>query len=251
MKNTANETLAALLRLEDDELARRTGYLSGFMLPERAAALEATLAMRTRYLCVCTENTFHPQNASALVRTCEAFGVQDLYTVEEACKFSPNTRIVRGTDKWVDIRSYGSTGELLAGLRQRGYRIVATSPHVTDTTPETFDVAAGPFALIFGTEHEGISERVKASADAFVRIPMCGFVESLNVSASAAILIYMLSERLRRQTDDWALSREEQTRLLYRWMRQSVKDADAILARRGYGIPAHAQEVRALGPGEP
>lgn len=231
MKNTANETLAALLRLEDDELARRTGYLSGFMLPERAAALEATLAMRTRYLCVCTENTFHPQNASALVRTCEAFGVQDLYTVEEACKFSPNTRIVRGTDKWVDIRSYGSTGELLAGLRQRGYRIVATSPHVTDTTPETFDVAAGPFALIFGTEHEGISERVTASADAFVRIPMCGFVESLNVSASAAILLYTLTSRLRASGVRWQLDGRQRAELLARWMYASLKDAPNILKR--------------------
>ena len=231
MRNTANETLGALLRLDDDELARCTRYLAGFMHAERAAALEETLSMRTRYLCVCTENTFHPQNASALVRTCEAFGVQDLYTVEEACKFSPNTHIVRGTDKWVDIRSYGSTGALLAGLRDKGYRIVATSPHAGDATPETFDVGAGPFALIFGSEHEGISEQVQASADAFIRIPMCGFVESLNVSASAAVLLYTLTTRLRASEAPWKLSGRESAELLARWMYGSLKDPCNILKR--------------------
>ena len=136
MKSTANEALAALLRLDDESLFRQTRYLSEFMLPERAAALERTLSMRTRYLCVCAENTFHPQNASALVRTCEAFGIQNLYAVEEVCRFSPNTRIVRGTDKWVDIRSFASTEAMLKGLREKGYRIVATSPHAGDFTPE-------------------------------------------------------------------------------------------------------------------
>lgn len=231
MKSTENRTLDELLRLDDIQLQSRLDYLAGFMLPERVAALEETLSMRTRYMSVCTENTFHPQNASALVRNCEAFGVQDLHTVEEICPFSPHARIVRGTDKWVDLHSYASTGELLASLRGQGYRIVATSPHARDTTPESFDVAGGPFALIFGTEHEGISERVKAEADAFVRIPMCGFVESLNVSASAAILLYTLTSRLRASGAAWRLGARERAELLARWMYGSLKDPDNILKR--------------------
>ncbi len=231
MKSTATKALAALLQLDDESLARRIQYLSGFMLPERVAGLERVLAMRTRYMCVCAENTFHPQNASALIRTCEAFGVQDLYTVEEFCRFSPNTRIVRGTDKWIDLHSFSSTAEMLSGLRGKGYRIVATSPHAGDFTPETFEVEAGPFALIFGTEHEGISETVKASADAFLRIPMCGFVESLNVSASAAILLYTLTARLRASSVSWRLGERERAELLVRWMFGSLKDAPNILTR--------------------
>lgn len=132
-KNTENN---------DGLLARKIEYISGFMLPERAEVLRATLARRTRYMTVCMENTFHPQNASALVRNCEAFGIQDIHTVEALCKFSPNVNIVRGTDKWVDIHKTGSTGDLIAALRAKGYRIVATSPHADDRTPENFDVTA-------------------------------------------------------------------------------------------------------------
>ena len=184
-------------------------YLSGFMLPGREKVLRETLANRTRYMTICLENTYHPQNASALVRNCEAFGIQDIHTVETVCRFTPNANIVRGTDKWVDIRKHPDTPSLVGDLRARGYRIVATSPHADDRTPETFDVEAGPFALFFGTEHAGISEEVVAAADEFVRIPMCGFVESLNVSASAAILLYLLSSRLRASGVPWRIPETE------------------------------------------
>lgn len=224
MKNTASKPLAWY--------AERTEYLGEFMSEERREVLHRTLSMRTRYMTLLAENTFHPQNASALVRHCEAFGVQQMHTVENLCPFSPHANIVRGTDKWVDIRRHRSTAEALRALKDEGYRIVATTPHTGDSTPETFDVAAGPFALVFGTEHAGISQQVVAAADGFVRIPMCGMVESLNVSASAAILIYMLSSRVREQVPDWRLSEQEHARLLYRWSCLSVKDAEAILTRK-------------------
>ena len=108
---------------------------------------------------------------------------------------------------------------------------MATTPHREDTTPETFDVGRGRFALVFGTEHAGISEEVLASADEFLRIPMCGMVESLNVSASAAILIYMLSELMRRQVEGWNMTAAEQAATLYGWMCRSVKDSEEILKR--------------------
>lgn len=210
----------------------RTAYMEGFLTEERREVLRRTAAMRTRYMTILTENTFHPQNASALVRHCEAFGLQDLHTVETLCRFNPNVNIVRGTDKWIDITRHESTAEAVASLRGAGYRIVATTPHRESCTPETFDVARGPFALIFGTEHAGISDEALAAADEYLRIPMCGMVESLNVSASAAILLYQLSQRVREQVGSWQLSEEEQTRLLYEWVRQSVRDADRILERK-------------------
>ena len=209
-------------------------YLSGFMLPGREKVLRETLANRTRYMTICLENTYHPQNASALVRNCEAFGIQDSHTVETVCRFTPNANIVRGTDKWVDIRKHPDTPSLVGDLRARGYRIVATSPHADDRTPETFDVEAGPFALFFGTEHAGISEEVVAAADEFVRIPMCGFVESLNVSASAAILLYLLSSRLRASGVPWRIPETERDEILLRWMRSTVRDSERILRRGGF-----------------
>lgn len=138
---------------------------------------------------------------------------------------------MRGTDRWVDIRKHPSTAAALAALRGAGYRIVATTPHRESCTPETFDVARGPFALVFGTEHAGISDEVFAAADEYLRIPMCGMVESLNVSASAAILIYMLSERMRQTVGGWRLTDAEQSEVLLRWMRRSVNDSERILDR--------------------
>lgn len=200
MTNTANKPL--------DWYAERTAYLTEFMSEERRQVLQRTLDSRTRYMTILTENTYHAQNASALVRHCEAFGVQDIHTIENRCKFNPNVNIVRGTDKWIDLHRHRTTAEAIADLKGRGYRIVATTPHREDKTPETFDVAASPFVLVFGTEHAGISDEIVAAADEFLRIPMCGMVESLNVSASAAILIYMLSSRMRETVPDWRLTPE-------------------------------------------
>ncbi|MDE7123197.1 MAG: RNA methyltransferase [Alistipes sp.] len=212
--------------------AERIACLAEFMLPERYETLRRTLDMRTHYMTLLAENTYHPQNAAALIRHCEAFGLQRMHTVETLCRFEPSASVVRGTDRWVDVARHSSTAGALAALRARGYRIVATTPHREDRTPETFDVGTGPFALVFGTEHAGISDEVVAAADEFLRIPMCGMVESLNVSASAAILIYMLSERVRRTVPGWRLGDDERPEVLYRWMRTSVADADAILERR-------------------
>lgn len=202
------------------------------MLEERFATLCRALDMRTEYITVLTENMFHAQNASAIVRHCEAFGVQNIHTVEELCPFLPTLNIALGTDKWIDIHHHATTREALDALRKEGYRIVATTPHHKSCTPETFDVTKGKFALVFGTEKTGVSDEVLAEADEYLQIPMCGMVDSLNVSASAAILIYMLSERMRAECENWQLEEEPKARRLYDWCRYSVKDAEALLERR-------------------
>ena len=235
MKNTVNNDVSLHPETFGQDVgfyAERIAYLREFMMPERYAILQSTVAMRTRYMTVLAENMYHGQNAAALIRHCEAFGVQEMHTVESACRFEPNPVIARGTDQWVDLRQHTSTEAAIAVLKETGYRIVATTPHREDVTPETFDVTRGPFALVFGTEHAGISDEVIASADEFLRIPMCGMVESLNVSASAAILIYMLSERMRLSVDRWQMQSADQTEVLYRWMCHSVKDSEQILARK-------------------
>ncbi len=227
----------------DELLVRKIEYLSGFMTPERYETLRHIADLRTRYMTICMENTFHPQNASALVRNCEAFGVQELHVVEELCQFSPSVHIVRGTDRWIEIYKHSTTMELIASLRDRGYRIVATMPDRNGTTPRTFNVSAGPFALFFGTERAGLSDELKSQADEFLYIPMCGMVESLNVSASAAILLYALSTRVRAMNAMkdpgadvaaravWQLSQRDRDEVLYRWMQQSIRDPMGVLSR--------------------
>jgi tRNA (guanosine-2'-O-)-methyltransferase len=119
-------------------------------------------------------------------------------------------------------------------LREQGYRIIATTPHHKSCTPETFDVKRGKFALVFGTEKTGVSAEILAEADEYLQIPMCGMVDSLNVSASAAILIYMLSQRMRLECEDWRLSEEKRIRILYDWYRYAVRDSEWLLERK-YG----------------
>lgn len=226
--------IASRLRTElrsEEWLRERLDYLTKFITDERREVLQRTVDSRTHYMRILTENMFHPQNASAIMRHCEAFGIQQIHTVEDRCKFDPSVNIVRGTQKWVDVEHHDTTAEALATLKAEGYRIVATTPHRCSATPETFDVTKGKFALVFGTEHAGISDEVIAAADDFLMIPMCGMVESLNVSASAAILIYMLSERIRQTVDDWQLTEEQKLKLLTRWTMSSVRDYERILRR--------------------
>ena len=225
MKNTVNS------QHPTEWYNERTEYLAGFMTPEREQVLRRVVDERTRYMAVCMENTYYAHNASALVRHCDAFGVQDIYTVESLCKFSPSTDVVRGSDQWITLRRNKTTGEAVKAMKRSGYRIIATTPHLGDTAPEEFDVGSGPFALVFGTEKEGISDEMAAAADGFLRIPMWGFVESLNVSASAAILIYMLSQRVRTSCPEWQLPEHERAELLLRWMKRSVRGSAKILQR--------------------
>lgn len=235
MTNIANNIPALDLPVEEHSLdwyRERIAYLATFMTEERFSLFERTLAQRTNYMTILAENTFHPHNAAALMRHCEAFGVQRMHTIETRCTFDPSQNISRGSDRWLNLVRHNSTEEALATLKAEGYRLVATTPHRESCTPETFDVTKGKFALIFGTEHAGISEEAMAAADEYLRIPMCGMVESLNVSASAAILIYQLTGRIRAQVAGWPLSEREQTELLYDWTRLSVKDAERILQRR-------------------
>lgn len=215
----------------DEWFAECSQLLSGMVTERRAEMFRQVAAQRTRYMTICLENTFYAQNASALVRTCEAFGIQDMHTVEQLCRFDPSLDIVRGTDKWITRHSYRNTGEVIKALRGAGYRIVATSPHSDDTLPETFDVQGGRFALVFGTELEGVSDEVRREADAFVRIPMQGMVESLNLSASAAILLYTLSHRVRAEVNGWQMTEREQQRTLWRWYMESVNDSVNILKK--------------------
>ena len=225
MTNTENN-------LSLEELRERIEYLSSFLLESRIDTLTRALDMRTEYITVMTENMFHAQNASAIVRHCEAFGVQNIHTVEELCPFLPTLNIALGTERWIDINRHATTADAVKALREQGYRIIATTPHHRSCTPETFDVKRGKFALVFGTEKTGVSEDILKEADEYLQIPMCGMVDSLNVSASAAILIYMLSQRMRLECDDWHLSDEKRTRTLYEWYRYAVRDSEALLERK-------------------
>lgn len=229
-----------------ERLAERIEYLSGFVLPERLESLTRRLDHRTRYMVMCLEDIYYPHNASAVIRSSEAFGLQEMHAVEHTVRFAPSKHIVRGTDQWLDIRKWSDSPALAEHLRGRGYRIVVTAPPRAQTpdlrsvnfTPSDFDIAAGPFAVFMGTEKTGISPWLAETADAVISIPMVGFAESLNISVSAAIVAQRLTERLRDSATGvtWQLATEDRERLLYRWLCNSVRDCRRILERGDFTL---------------
>lgn len=218
-----------------EKAAEHMEYLKRFMSDERIAILERVLNERTDYITVCLENIYHSHNASAVLRSCEAFGVQTVYAIEDDLPFQPAQGIVRGTDKWLDIHRYGeenATENVINKLKKDGYRIVATSPHADGKSPERFDISAGKTALFLGTEKYGLSDTALDMSDEYITIPMYGFVESLNLSVCAAIILSNLSQRLRNETAiDWSLPAERKREILYRWYLNSVRNSDRILLK--------------------
>lgn len=230
--------------------------LHPFVSRQRLTRMEGVLAQRTRYITVMVEDLFQPHNGSAVLRSCDAFGVQDAHIVENRNPWRVNPGVELGTAQWLTLHRYrnsrmapeGSpvvgdvdqTHACLAALRERGYRIIATTPHREGRSPATLSLDNGPIALLFGTEKEGLTEAALTGADEYLAIPMVGFVESLNISVSAAVTLQTLAERLRATTLPWRLSDGERHRLLAEWLRRDVKHADGILQR--YREEPHGEE---------
>lgn len=211
-------------------------YLSQFLTDRRLSLIEQVLESRSRYMTCLLEDIYQSQNASAIVRSCECCGLQEIHVVEDTNRLNYNPLVLRGADKWIDVvRHSGSEGSALDGaldaLRSSGYRVVAATPHASDSDVTGFDLEAGPFALVMGNERRGISKRVMAEADAFVRIPMFGFTESFNVSVSAGILLSQLAVRLRASNVTWQLSADEKERLRLEWIKQSLRNPEGLIAR--------------------
>lgn len=210
-------------------------YLANLVTAERMEVLQNVLDQRTRYLTVVLEDIFQPQNASAVLRTCDCFGVQDVHIIENENEYQINPDVVLGSSKWLSISNYNeqknNTLEALQKLKNDGYRIVATSPHASDDSFEQFDITEQKTALVFGTELTGISDIVKENADDFLKIPMYGFTESFNISVSAALLLQQLTMKLRKTEVNWQLEDKEKDKLLIDWLLKTIKYSDKVLRR--------------------
>lgn len=205
-------------------------YLETFITEARRDKFISVLNQRTKHFTIAVEDIFQLHNTSAVMRTCEVFGIQELHVVEEKYGKTIDKEIAMGAQKWVDITKYGNTQNCIDALREQGYKIIATSPHEESCLLDDFDITAR-CALFFGTERLGLSEEVLAQADGFLKIPMHGFTESLNISSSAAIIIQNLMARLRKSGIDWHLTDEEILEKRIDWARKSIKDIDFVTER--------------------
>jgi tRNA (guanosine-2'-O-)-methyltransferase len=207
-------------------------YLQQFVTERRLKLFDSRLEKRTRYLTVVLEDIFQPHNASAVLRSCECFGVQDLHIIENRNAYRINPDVALGSYKWLTLKRYNMPGDnttrALMSLKQDGYRIVAAMPHRRDCMLENFDLSKGKTALVFGSELEGLSPTAINLADEFIQVPMVGFTESLNISVSAAICIHYLTAVLRKSALPWELKEDEKKDLMLTWLKITIKKSDQI-----------------------
>jgi tRNA (guanosine-2'-O-)-methyltransferase len=213
--------------LDKDELAF-LNYLADYVTPHKKELIDKVLAKRTRYITLVLENIYKPHNASAVIRTADCFGIQDVHVIENESTYAVNPYVTRGAAQWVDLHKYerdseNASADCFRNLRQKGYKIFATSPQkgslpLSELHPDQ------PMALVFGNEHEGVSNAAMEAADGLVHIPMKGFTESFNISVSAAICLYALQEKVAGSAiKGYYLDEVEKTELKYRWYQGIVK----------------------------
>lgn len=206
-------------------------YLLDFITDERKAKLEEIIKWRTHHITVVIEDIYQSHNASAVLRSCDLTGIQDVHIIENRNEYIINSEVDMGSSKWLNMYKYNNaehnTREAITYLREQGYKIVATTPH-----QKSFDLETLPLdnktALLFGTELTGLSDIAIEMSDDYLQIPMCGFTESYNISVSAALCLFTLSQRLRKSNIDWELSEVEKTNILLDWARNSIKRSDVI-----------------------
>ena len=202
-------------------------YLEEFITPNRKEGFLKVLQNRTKHFTVALEDVYQLHNTSAVMRSCEVFGIQELNVVEQRFGKKIDKEIAMGAEKWVDIHRFATNQDCIDNLKAKGYQIIATTPHENDCMLEDFDITK-PSAIFFGTERLGLSEEVLQQADGFLKIPMVGFTESLNISVSAAIILQHISTRLRHSDINWKLTEAELLEKRIDWTRKSIKDIDFI-----------------------
>jgi tRNA (guanosine-2'-O-)-methyltransferase len=223
--------------LSPEQRQELLAQLMAIVLPRRIERMDAILGRRTRHLSVLFEDVYHPHNASAVIRSTECFGVQDVHVVEHEHRFRPSRDVVRGASRWVTLHRHRNLDQALAALRGRSYRIAATSarPGSVELDDAPLDQ---PLALCFGTEEVGLSPEALDAADLHLHVPMDGFTESLNVSVTAALCLRELTRRV-RLTDGWQLAAAERHELRLGWLMQEGNKARALTMRmlRQWNVP--------------
>ena len=206
--------------------------LSGFITERRRELFDRVLDYRTRYITVVLEDIYQSHNASAVLRTCECFGIQDVHIIENRNTYNINPDVVLGATKWLNLRKYKgleyNTNEAIRELRGLGYRIVATTLDEEAIPLHRFDLHPGKCALFFGTELTGLTDAMLEQADEYLKIPIFGFTKSFNISVSAAIILNQLTMKLHQSDLDWSLSEAEREEQLVDWLKKSIRGGENI-----------------------
>ena len=206
-------------------------YLESYLTDKRKKTFNDVLNNRTRHFTVVLEDIYQPHNASAVVRTCDIFGVQDIHVIENRYVNRVSKYVAKGSQKWITSKRYKSDGNntqiCINNLKEKGYQIIGTSPHYDSSLLQDFDFTKKS-AFVFGAEVEGISDTIKEQADGFLKIPMVGFTESLNISVAAAIILQDVTTKLRNSDLNWQLTEVEKEDLYFNWVKKTIKNVQKI-----------------------
>jgi len=209
-------------------------YFSQFVTEERIKRFEEVIKNRTRHISIALEDIYQSHNTSAVLRTCDCFGVQDVHIIENKNKYQINPDIALGSSKWLNIYEYNAkennTLDCINHLKAKGYSVIATSLHTEAVNISEINIDK-KIALLFGTEKDGLSDIALENADAHVKIPMYGFTESFNISVSAALCLFYLTEKLRQSDIKWQLEKPETYAILKEWYKNTIKDAELLEQR--------------------
>jgi tRNA (guanosine-2'-O-)-methyltransferase len=199
--------------------------------PNKVEMFDQIAAQRTKHLTIALENIYQEHNASAVLRSCDCFGLQEMYVIEKGFQYSVQRDIALGAGRWVDLFNYNlgenPTDDCILNLQNKGYKIVATTPHTNAYSIHDLPIDK-PLAFFFGTERRGLSQEVLDRADYQVKIPMYGFTESFNISVSVAIVLQVLRDRMEKSELKWKLSEEEQIALKIKWCRKILNGGQAL-----------------------
>jgi len=227
--------IMTIMNNKSDEFAYKTGLCNLFRslkLEKRNILMDKILDERTRYITVALENIYQPHNASAVLRSCDCFGIQDVHIIENSYQYEFNPHVSLGAAQWLSLHRYNSkeynTPQCIGKLKKEGYRVVATTPNAQAVSIHDFDVSKGKFALIFGTEKFGLTPEACELADEFIRIPMYGFTESFNISVSVALCLFHLTGCIRTENIGWQLSEEERLDTYLQWFRNTTGNSELI-----------------------
>lgn len=209
-------------------------FLSSFLTAERKALFDKVLRYRSKHITVVLEDIYQSHNASAVLRSCDLTGVLDVHIIENYNEYNVNPDVALGSSKWLNLNKYNekdnNTLATYQKLREDGYKIIATTPHRYSKTLNNIDLTQ-KLAIVFGTELTGISETGINHADEYLRIPMYGFTESYNISVSAALVLFTLTERMRNEDIDWQLSELDHLETLLEWTRRSINKVEGLEKR--------------------
>lgn len=205
-------------------------YLKQFLTTARLEKIEKYAPESTGFILPVMEDIFQFRNAAAIVRSAEACGIHKIVALEKDHIFNPNLKVTKGAENWVEVEKLPYDIETLKQIKARGFKIVAVSPENNATHLPDFKIEQ-PISLVFGTEHEGVTEEILDFADETVSIPMFGFTQSYNVSVAAAICFYDLRQKLENSDIDFKIPAEQILDLKIRWAVNSLQSGAEILRK--------------------